>query len=72
MWLVQGPFEAMELCDAMDDVTCIITLFGGMTGETGHAAKRCAAMEHPPNQVCRSVDVQCGTPMRNDASQCLA
>ena len=52
MWLIQGPFEAMELCDAMDDgVTCVITLFGGMTGETGHAAKRCAAMEHPPNQV---------------------
>jgi hypothetical protein len=42
----------MELCDAMDDVTCVITLFGGMTGETGHAAKRCAGMEHPPDQVC--------------------
>ena len=49
--LPQGPFEAMELCDAMN-ITCIITLFGGMTGETGHAAKRCADMEHPPDQVC--------------------
>ena len=47
---MQGPFEAMELCDAMN-ITCIITLFGGMTGETGHAAKRCADMEHPPDQV---------------------
>ena len=44
-----GPFEVMDLCAAMDDVTCVITLFGGMHGEDGHAAKRCARMEHPPN-----------------------
>ena len=49
--ITQGPFEAAELCDAMgDDVECVLTMFGGMTGETGHAAKRCAEMEHPPNQ----------------------
>jgi len=29
----------------MEETTCVITLFGGMSGETGHAAKRCAEEE---------------------------
>ena len=44
----QGLFEAMDLCTAMNDTTCVITLFGGMSGEDGHAAKRCAEMEFTP------------------------
>jgi alpha-N-arabinofuranosidase len=43
-----GLFEAIDLCNAMDDTTCVITLFGGMSGEDGHAARRCAEMEQTP------------------------
>ena len=36
-----GPFEAMEMCDAMGGVVCVITLFAGIEGESGHARERC-------------------------------
>lgn len=42
-----GLFEAVEMCNAAQIVP-IITLFGGMSGETGHAAKRCIKMEGGP------------------------
>lgn len=52
-----GLFETIDLCNAMDDTTCVITLFGGMSGETGHAARRCAEMEtkyHLRNIIIRT------------------
>eukprot|EP01052_Picozoa_sp_SAG31_P030295 SAG31_NODE_3095_length_4682_cov_2.946542_8_plen_209_part_00 len=44
-----GIFEVIDACVAAD-ITPVITLFGGMSGENGHAAKRCAEMEQPPDQ----------------------
>jgi len=40
-----GLFEVIDMASAAG-ITPIITLFGGMSGEDGHAAKRCQEMEN--------------------------
>ena len=41
--------QAIEMCNAAG-ITPVITLFGGMSGETGHAAKRCVQEETGPRR----------------------